>query len=297
LSQHFRAETPYLQPVPLFARLIPEAGQMALVSAVLLAPLYPAVLLAEELATLDILAEGRLIAGVGLGYLEKEFTAFGVARGDVESRLTEFIHSMRSAWSGDLSGDSDAASRQQGEGQGLRSVQRPGVPLWIGGNSTRGIRLAATLGDEWLAPPELDVAALRRRGEEYLSLLPDTSDSAGKLFPVIREAYVGSTRREAERVARGPLFEKYRQYHDRGYYAGEVDELFDRTFILGDVESCKEKLTDLVRATGTSYVAVRMQWAGVGQADTLSSIYRFGEVISGLRRATRSPAGRSLPQD
>src|SRR4051812_42985913 len=70
VGQHFLwPETRWLQPVPLLARLGAEVDRdVRLVTQVLLAPLYPPVLLAEELATLDIVTEGRLTVGLGLGW-------------------------------------------------------------------------------------------------------------------------------------------------------------------------------------------------------------------------------------
>ena len=77
-SQHCLA-TPfqYFQPIALLARIAAESGEMTLITNVLLLPLYNPVDLAEQLATLDIICDGRLVCGVGLGYRDVEYTVFG----------------------------------------------------------------------------------------------------------------------------------------------------------------------------------------------------------------------------
>ena len=71
-----------LQPIPLLARLAAETGEMRLATCILLLPLLNPVDIAEQLATLDIISHGRLAIGVGLGYRDEEFDAFGVPRGE-----------------------------------------------------------------------------------------------------------------------------------------------------------------------------------------------------------------------
>src|SRR5579872_3110364 len=80
IGQHFLyGDLRWLQPVPLLARLAAEVDpHVRLVTQVMIAPLYHPVMLAEELATLDIVSEGRLIVGLGLGYRIAEYAAFDV---------------------------------------------------------------------------------------------------------------------------------------------------------------------------------------------------------------------------
>src|SRR6202023_1226646 len=69
----------WLHPVPLLARLAAEVdADVRLVSWILVSPLYPPVILAEELATLDIVTEGRLAVGLGVGYRPAEYEALGM---------------------------------------------------------------------------------------------------------------------------------------------------------------------------------------------------------------------------
>src|SRR5207247_4180340 len=68
-SQHYLSDPfTYFQPIPTLARLAADARGMILGTGVLLLPLHHPVEIAEQLATLDVIADGRLIFGVGLGY-------------------------------------------------------------------------------------------------------------------------------------------------------------------------------------------------------------------------------------
>src|SRR5437016_63435 len=80
IGQHFLyGDLRWLQPVPLLARLSAHVNpDVKLVTQIMIAPLYHPVMLAEEIATLDVVTEGRLVFGVGLGYRPEEFGYLGV---------------------------------------------------------------------------------------------------------------------------------------------------------------------------------------------------------------------------
>jgi probable F420-dependent oxidoreductase len=108
---------------------------------------------AKAIATLDQLSGGRMIVGVGAGYLEGEFDALGV---DFEARneLTdEAIVTMRAAWRGDSVVGSGRGWRAGGNTLHPTPRQVPGPPIWVGGNSRRAIRRAVELGDGWMPMP------------------------------------------------------------------------------------------------------------------------------------------------
>ncbi|HET7311747.1 MAG TPA: LLM class F420-dependent oxidoreductase [Mycobacteriales bacterium] len=116
---------------------------------------------AKSVATLDLLSGGRVILGVGAGYLEPEFAALAA---DFEHRndvLDDSLRTMLAAWSGD---------EVDGVATTPRPAQRSGPPVWIGGNSKRAIRRAVELGQGWVPMPSPAAAAahLRTPGLESL---------------------------------------------------------------------------------------------------------------------------------
>ena len=101
-------------------------------------------LAAHGVATLDRLSGGRMILGIGAGYLEPEFQALGVTFEDRNDRTDESIRIMRRAWTGE---SIDGNTMQP------TPAQPGGPPIWIGGNSRRAVRRAVELGDAWTPFP------------------------------------------------------------------------------------------------------------------------------------------------
>ncbi|MYC37910.1 MAG: LLM class flavin-dependent oxidoreductase, partial [Chloroflexi bacterium] len=91
----------HFQPWPVLARLAGEPGDMKLATSVLLLPLLNPVDVAEQAATLDHIAEGRFILGIGLGYRPEECEAFGTRMSQRGARCTEAMGLMRRLWSED----------------------------------------------------------------------------------------------------------------------------------------------------------------------------------------------------
>src|SRR5258708_30691694 len=97
---HHYLSPPYqsLQSLPLLARLAGEAPGMELCLSVLLLALLNPVQTAEEVASLDIMSEGRVVFGVGLGYREVEYEAFGVSLRDRVPRMLEALDLINRLW-------------------------------------------------------------------------------------------------------------------------------------------------------------------------------------------------------
>ena len=91
IGQHFLyGDLRWLQPVPLLARLAAECDPgTRLVTNIVVAPLYHPVILAEEIATLDVVTEGRFVFGAGLGYKADEFGYLGIPfKTTLKARMT-----------------------------------------------------------------------------------------------------------------------------------------------------------------------------------------------------------------
>jgi probable F420-dependent oxidoreductase len=120
---------------------------------ILVLPYRNPFLVAKAAASLDALSGGRLILGVGTGYLRGEFEALGA---DFEHRnevADEAIEAIRVAWTEDDVRFEGRQFRAVGNTLRPRPVQTPRPPIWVGGNSRRAIRRAAELGDGWVPFP------------------------------------------------------------------------------------------------------------------------------------------------
>jgi probable F420-dependent oxidoreductase len=108
---------------------------------------------AKAIATLDSLSRGRMIVGVGAGYLEPEFEALGIDFARRNELTDEAIVTMRAAWSGERVETSGLGWRAAGNTLRPAPAQQPGPPIWVGGNSHRAIRRAVELGEGWMPMP------------------------------------------------------------------------------------------------------------------------------------------------
>ena len=99
--QHYLGSMPTLQPLHLLAALSADTGRMSVGTNMYILPLRHPIAAAEEFSTLDHLTGGRVIAGVGLGYRENEFEAFGIPMTERLGRFNESVEIMRRLWSGD----------------------------------------------------------------------------------------------------------------------------------------------------------------------------------------------------
>ena len=134
---------------------------------VLVLPQRPVVLTAKQIATLDHMSGGRVILGVGVGWMPEEFLALGVPFERRGRRTDEYIEAMRELWSSEL-------PSYQGEFvsfEGVHCRPRPAqgsVPIIIGGHSKAAARRAGRLGDGFFPAREfvLDLGDLVRRTAE-----------------------------------------------------------------------------------------------------------------------------------
>lgn len=104
---------------------------------------------ARAVATLDVFSKGRVVLGMGAGYLKAEYKALGV---DFDSRndlMDEYIRAMKLAWTGEDFAFEGTGYSALGNRMLPRPVQNPHPPLLVGGNSRRAIRRAVDLGDAW----------------------------------------------------------------------------------------------------------------------------------------------------
>jgi probable F420-dependent oxidoreductase len=147
---------PWYEPLTVLAVLAGVTTRIRLSTGVVIAPLRPAVLLAKQLATLDVMSRGRVSIGLGVGWQQEEYQACGVPWEGRFGRLMEQVRVCRLLWS-------EAPASFQGETVSFekiyaypRPVQPHGVPIWLGlAPNERNIERMAELADGWI-PMEQD---------------------------------------------------------------------------------------------------------------------------------------------
>src|SRR5262245_24193663 len=106
-------------------------------------PLY----VAKEVATLDVLSHGRAILGIGIGWLEEEFAALGIPFAERAGRTAESVRALRSLWRDEPEPFAGKYYRWPAVESHPKPVQRPGVPIVVGGHTEGAARRAARYGD------------------------------------------------------------------------------------------------------------------------------------------------------
>ena len=132
------------------AYLAAKTSRIRFLTSVMVVPHRPAVLTAKILSTIDVLSGGRVIVGVGAGWLEEEFEALGTPPFAERGKVTdEYLEAFRELWTkpeprfkGRFVKFSDVLFAP-------KPVQKPHPPFWIGGESGPALRRTAKLGDGW----------------------------------------------------------------------------------------------------------------------------------------------------
>lgn len=127
-----------------------KTSRIRLVLAVLVVPHRPAVLAAKMLSTIDVLSEGRLVVGIGAGWLKAEFDAVVTTPFAERGAVTdEYLQAFRALWT-EENAQFDGRYTQFGNLVFLpKPVQKPYPPIWVGGESGPSLRRAARFGDAW----------------------------------------------------------------------------------------------------------------------------------------------------
>lgn len=169
-------DTILLDPLVALAGVASRTKQIRLATGIYLLPLRPALITARMTATLQDLAGGRFMLGVGSGWLEEEFDAVGVPFGERRARYEEALEILRKAWSGEEL-EHDGQFVQTGR---VRLGKEPvKVPLILGGNTDPAMRRAARLADGWFSSgtPSMDDA------KEMVARLRGHLEAAGRRDP------------------------------------------------------------------------------------------------------------------
>lgn len=304
IGQHFLyGDLRWLQPVPLLARLAAECDRgTRLATQIMIAPLYHPVLLAEELATLDVVTEGRLVFGAGIGYRPEEFEYLGVPFKERAARTDEILELLVKLWTQDEVTHSGRFWQLEGVKPHLRPVQDPHPPIWVGAQSVAGARRAGRFGDAFPVTPEATYDEI----EERFAAVREGFAARGKPFgpqPVRRNVLVADSRDEAlieyARVSKG----KYLSYASKGMkYAGDAETL-DRDFlttvaqhaVVGTDAQVVAELTDLCTRFPVDPLLLRPQWPSMSAEETIAAIERLGREVVPAIRALPTPQPEPVP--
>jgi probable F420-dependent oxidoreductase len=239
-----------------------KTSRIRLVLAVMVVPHRPAVLAAKMLSTIDALSSGRLVVGIGAGWLQAEFDAVVGAPFAERGRVTdEYLIALRNLWT-------EEAPRADGSWIKFdeiifepKPVQKPHPPIWVGGESGPSLRRAARFGNAWYP--------IGSNNKHLLDTLPRYRAGIERLWKLTREAG-----RDPASVAL--------TYRVKRYGEGVPDKASDgeRRLFSGSVSDIAADLKAL-REVGVS--AVDIDFERPNAEGSIAEMRRFHErVISAL---------------
>jgi alkanesulfonate monooxygenase SsuD/methylene tetrahydromethanopterin reductase-like flavin-dependent oxidoreductase (luciferase family) len=288
-SQHYLSDPfTYFQPIPTLARLAADARGMTLGTGVLLLPLHHPVEIAEQLATLDVITEGHLVVGVGLGYRDVENRAMGHDPKDRVARLVEGLETVEQLWSGEPVTYEGRHFTLRGARISMRPLQTPRPPIWLAANSDAGVKRAARLADAWMMNPHTTLGTLQRQLELFRGARRELGRPPAMETPLIKECYVAPETSTAVTEAAtflGPKYQAYRRWEqDKALPAGKsfdggFTELARDRFIIGDPARVTEEIMRYEARLGVTTLIFRVQWPGLDQERVLRSIRLLGQKV------------------
>src|SRR5919108_3642734 len=207
---------PYYEPLTLLSYVAARTERVGLGTSVLVLPYHNPIRLAKTAATLDVLSGGRLILGVGVGAVPPESEAMGSPYAERGGMTDEAIAVMKELWTQDDPRFAGKYSRFSGMPFSPKPLQRPHIPLLIGGNSRAAIRRAVRLGNGWhplAVSPERLTQALR-----YLQAQAQAAGRDLAEIPVSLSIPLGpsSAGRVALGTAPGEIVQNIQAYADLG---------------------------------------------------------------------------------
>jgi probable F420-dependent oxidoreductase len=274
VGDHVAFHTPDLDSLSTLAHLAALTRRVRLGTCVYLLALRHPTVTAKVVATLDVLSEGRLVFGVGVGgEFPKEFEACGVPHRERGPRVDEGIEVCRRLWREGPSSFGGRFTRFTDVTLEPTPVQPGGPPIWVGGRSDAALARAARVGDGWVS-----YVVTPARYRDSLEKIQHLAAASGRLLAPgqgFEPAHLAFTvldddAEQARATAARELTRRYRQPFDR---------LVDRYCVLGPAARARETLQRFVDAGARTLVI-----AFTAGADRLEEqIERFAaEVAPGI---------------
>ena len=207
-----------MEQLTVLSFLAGQTSNIKLVTSVMIVPHRNPLVAAKALSTLDVLSKGRLVVGIGAGWMREEFEALGLPPFEERGAVTdEYIRAFKELWSSDKP-TFDGKYVSFSDITFLpKPVQQPHLPIWVGGESRAAIRRAGQVGDAWypigsnpqfpMGDPEALAAGMRR--------LAAQAERAGRDPSQVETVFrTHDYRLEPAGISR-----------DRPYFAGSVEQI------------------------------------------------------------------------
>jgi alkanesulfonate monooxygenase SsuD/methylene tetrahydromethanopterin reductase-like flavin-dependent oxidoreductase (luciferase family) len=288
-TEHHFTDDGYLSAsMPMIAAIAARTKRVKVGSFVLLGPFYHPLRLAEDAALIDVMSNGRLRLGIGVGYRVEEFEIFQMNIKERVGRTLEAIEIMKRAWSGETFSYDGRYFKFKNARVLPKPISKPGPELLWGGMAPQSIKRSARLGLGFacnLGRAEIDSYhnALRELGK----------DPSNYSVVNTRQVYVADSEQRAwEEIAPGLIYQM--NLYGKWLAEGNIDtsgryrpdaEALRKSSIIGPPKRVAEQIDELIAHTPMTELALGMQQPGLDPKLVMRSLKRFAtEVLPLLRQ-------------
>ncbi len=296
LGEHHFSTYGYLsRPVQLATYIAAKTTRLRVGTAVIVVPLHHPLLIAEEVATLDILSGGRLDVGLGRGYQRYEFERFGLKLDTGGERWNESIDILLKAFAG-------APFTYEGKLFSIpettiypHPLQKPHPPIWITAQSPYAIEAAVRRGFNVLTGGfGVPVERLAEFGKIFARVVDETKPARQPLVGVQRAVYVTKDAADARDAAEQARWNMRVTLSLRNNYERvengkaipvpaptepTMDELLDRYLVIGTPETCIRQIKRVQELVGISHFNCSFWIGDLNQARVLRSMELFAREV------------------
>jgi alkanesulfonate monooxygenase SsuD/methylene tetrahydromethanopterin reductase-like flavin-dependent oxidoreductase (luciferase family) len=290
VSHHVQPDGLCPSPLTSMAAAAAVTERMRIGTGCLLVPLYAPLKLAEDVAVLDCLSNGRFVFGVAPGYVSEEFAAHGVPREQRAARFWEALDLMQGAWTQETFSFEGQFFTVPETSVTPKPIQSP-LPVWYGLSGPRSLARAAQRGGVLLPSPRHGIAEIR----EHLEIWRGAGGRLDEL-PVMREVFVAETKEQAEELAAPAVTYLFRELYgkksaqgerelrdDSGRVVDAHDQVdfanFKARYVIGDPAFAIAEIAKLRDELGATDVICWMHLPGISGEAAMRSVELFAREV------------------
>lgn len=253
-------------------------------------PLYHPVRVAEDVAQLDVMSNGRVILGVAIGYRAEEFAAFQTPLQGRGAQFVEMLKLIKQLWAGENVSFESERYALSNFALEPRPIQHPHPPIWLGGWGKLALKRAAVLGDAWIPGPTANLTKLLGAQAQYHAHLAELGiDPNARARPLTRDVIIAGSSVQAEELAERYLLPAYRDEYSSWDHpligssdataTNRLDDLRRERFIIGDPAQVIEQILFFKEAFGMNQLICRLHFPGMPPELVTESVRLLGQEV------------------
>ena len=267
-------------PLTVLAGFATRTTTLMLGTDILVAPFHHPVRLAEDVAMLDIMSNGRITLGIAIGYKPDEFALYGAELEKRGARFEEQLAIMKALWTEERVTFKGRYYTVDGRLE-PKPLTTPHPPLWVGGWGDLTLKRAATLADNWIPGPTADLTRLLAGKRAFL----ENRAAAGRTrpieeWPLTRDVIIAETDGQARDLAEAHIMVAYRREYAGGWrhpfidasIATDLDRLMADRFIIGGPDQCVAQIQRFVEQYGMTHLICRTFFPGMAHEHIMREI-------------------------